>query len=327
MKVFISYSRTDRDQAIAGLLSQLLRARGVLVYFDEGQTRGVRITKLVGNDLRDCDAMIVLLTDQSESSPWVNQEIGFASALYKPVLPVLISNNIPTTGWLTGVHTVEVNNWFRENIADGIIDDLSDLKEKSGEPPPSIIVGEVERTRIIIEKIKDFRRSIKKYSGKTINLYERSALSIFSVGSKTAPSYPPHYWEKLVEQRAEMEELLRHERVKLWLHMWPESRAYNSKARKQRLSDVKSWLENYPDDGRVRVKIKRHPGPNMFAIEGESAFEGLRPAPGNEYTYTLVWRPPSRKLSACFDKIANGAWLRPADAAKALRKQEKKVKQ
>ena len=66
MKVFISYSRSKKDRAIAGLLAQVLSDRGLETYYDERQTRGTSAPEHVGEDLREADAVIVLLTKSSE---------------------------------------------------------------------------------------------------------------------------------------------------------------------------------------------------------------------------------------------------------------------
>ncbi len=62
------------------------------------------------------------------------------------------------------------------------------------------------------------------------------------------------------------------------------------------------WLEDPKQSDRIRVRVSKHNGPNILAIDGDVAFEGLRAAQGDEYTYTLVWPAHSNKHATCFQE-------------------------
>ena len=78
MKIFISYNRDD--EALAHLLSYILTNSGIKCMID----RYLPTARPFGTNLRDMieesDLVLVLLTKNSITSPWVNQEIGYATA-------------------------------------------------------------------------------------------------------------------------------------------------------------------------------------------------------------------------------------------------------
>lgn len=92
--VFLSHSGRDRQwvQWIEGNA----RTVGIQVWLYEHDPRpGVLIADKVKEQIRMCDALVVLLTENSRSSPYVQQEIGFAEACGKPIIP-LIQPGIPS---------------------------------------------------------------------------------------------------------------------------------------------------------------------------------------------------------------------------------------
>ena len=77
MQVFISHSQSD--SSLAARVSEALRKTGLKVW--DGQFNllpGDNWAALVGRALEESDAMVVLLTPNSISSPHVQAEIAFA---------------------------------------------------------------------------------------------------------------------------------------------------------------------------------------------------------------------------------------------------------
>ena len=104
MRVFISYSR--ENAAVTHLLSYILGEHGVQCEMDDQLVPGRRFDAGIQAMIRRADVVIVLLTNASASSIWVNQEIGFALALGKPIWPICTEREITPEGMLEGIE------WF-----------------------------------------------------------------------------------------------------------------------------------------------------------------------------------------------------------------------
>ena len=90
MNVFISYSSTDIE--LARQIADALRNASFQVWNDTQIFPGDNWAELIANELRESDAMVVLLTPNSVDSPYINAEVGYALGEqgYKGrVIPVL----------------------------------------------------------------------------------------------------------------------------------------------------------------------------------------------------------------------------------------------
>jgi len=90
MNVFISYSSTDKE--LARQIADALRNASFQVWNDTQIFPGDNWAELIANELRESDAMVVLLTPNSVDSPYINAEVGYALGEqgYKGrVIPVL----------------------------------------------------------------------------------------------------------------------------------------------------------------------------------------------------------------------------------------------
>ena len=92
MSVFISYAH--QDEALALLLSHMLQEKGVDCLVDRTMAGGDRIDSSIQHMIRQADVLLVLLTQSSVSSSWVNQEIGFATGCGTPVWPLAVQREI-----------------------------------------------------------------------------------------------------------------------------------------------------------------------------------------------------------------------------------------
>lgn len=89
-KIFISYTRSDFQ--FARTLSRALHRRGLNVWFDAGAVRtGDSIKLELERALQAASWYVVLISDESLVSPWVNFELGAAFGQGKRVLPVFLS--------------------------------------------------------------------------------------------------------------------------------------------------------------------------------------------------------------------------------------------
>lgn len=87
-KVFISHS--TRDQGLVIALTNLLSKYGATVFVAEWYLLpGERLDKKVFEQIKNSDCVAVLLTRNGIRSNWVQQEIGHALSLQKPLIPLV----------------------------------------------------------------------------------------------------------------------------------------------------------------------------------------------------------------------------------------------
>lgn len=91
-KVFVSYSRHNLDAATQ--LVDDLQAVGINTWHDQTLTGGQRWWDNILASIRDCDIFIFALSEESWESEACRSELAYVCQLGKPVLPVLVSNNI-----------------------------------------------------------------------------------------------------------------------------------------------------------------------------------------------------------------------------------------
>jgi hypothetical protein len=104
--LFVSYSRAD--QAVAGLVSERLRAEGVAALFvdfdpDQGIPAGRNWERELYAQVRKADALVFLSSPASVASQWCFAEVALARLLGKPVFPIVIGpgprQRPPRAGW------------------------------------------------------------------------------------------------------------------------------------------------------------------------------------------------------------------------------------
>ena len=92
--IFLSHS--SKDTSLLPFIQQAAEAAGASMFIAEHEvTPGVDLTKKIQQNLESSKAVIWLVTPNSRSSQIVQQEIGFALARKKIVIPIVVGNVIP----------------------------------------------------------------------------------------------------------------------------------------------------------------------------------------------------------------------------------------
>ena len=87
-KVFLSYS--TKDMGLVVKIRDDLTKAGISVYLAEERPEpGKTLSQKIMENIKSSDCMIVLLTDIGIRSQYVNQEIGAARMIDKPVIPMV----------------------------------------------------------------------------------------------------------------------------------------------------------------------------------------------------------------------------------------------
>jgi TIR domain len=109
LEVFLSHSTVDREHV--ELVSRQIEALGIDVYLAEHDPKpGTSIAHKVEEALKRCAAVVVLITTTSVNSAYVQQEIGFARAHGKTIVPIIEKSvDKSRLGMLTEVEWLELD--------------------------------------------------------------------------------------------------------------------------------------------------------------------------------------------------------------------------
>ncbi len=89
--IFFSHSGADKQWAV--WIAEAAKNGGMAVYLFEHDPRpGVQIAQKIKAAIANSDALVVLLTPRSHNSAYVQQEIGYAEAQGKLIIPLVWSN-------------------------------------------------------------------------------------------------------------------------------------------------------------------------------------------------------------------------------------------
>jgi hypothetical protein len=94
-KIFISYNR--KSEAIARSLVNDFESLDYNVWFDQDLSGGQAWWNQILSRIRDCDVFVFLLDPNALESTACKREFGYAAALGKPILPILVADGISTS--------------------------------------------------------------------------------------------------------------------------------------------------------------------------------------------------------------------------------------
>ena len=122
-KIFLSYAMEDRHH-LEGLKEILEKHRittegehvGFIDPMSEPSIPGTNIRAMIKKQIKSSNEVVVIATDDSLSSQWVNYEIGMADALNKPIVIVGRKGSGKTSllQSLDGVRLVEMDEKANE---------------------------------------------------------------------------------------------------------------------------------------------------------------------------------------------------------------------
>ncbi len=108
-KAFLSHSMAPVDLGFVYEVARQALGRNVTCYVAERDYQlGVHLPTKIEQNIRDSDCMVVFLTQGGHHSNWVNQEVGFAKACEKLIIPIVEAGVIPT-GFLVGLEYLPIN--------------------------------------------------------------------------------------------------------------------------------------------------------------------------------------------------------------------------
>jgi hypothetical protein len=134
--IFVSYRRTDREFAAA--LVRRLEMRGLQVWYDADIEGGADWREVIVDALTNSGMLVILFSEDCNSSKQLKKELAVADALDKPVVPILIEDAQPKGAYL---YELADRNWIQAwpdamSRLDELVDLLAGLAGK-GAPPPA----------------------------------------------------------------------------------------------------------------------------------------------------------------------------------------------
>ncbi len=104
-QVFISYSH--KDSQYAHMLANHLKQHYVSVWIDDRIEYGSKWTSEIEKGLNDSQAVIIIMSSNSEGSEWVQNELAYAQGKKKVIYPFLLEGE---GAWLplAATHFVDV---------------------------------------------------------------------------------------------------------------------------------------------------------------------------------------------------------------------------
>jgi hypothetical protein len=114
-KIFLSYANEDRD-LVHDVLAQLRKHRLVssknVIFLDpRDSSAGSDIRRLIKEQIAAASTVVIIASDNSAQSAWVNYEAGMAAALDKPIVVMGRKGSGKTAsflGALAGVKPIEI---------------------------------------------------------------------------------------------------------------------------------------------------------------------------------------------------------------------------
>jgi len=281
MKVFLSYAR--EDEAIAHLLAYILGQHNIECLIDRTLKAGTKFDAALKQMIRAADAVLVLLTESSISSAWVNQEVGFAVACNKVIWPLAMAESMQPKGMLATTQSYSLFDWADptrtiKNLITGLLEigrgeQNHEYHKRLG--LDRVITGKIERTRFIVERL----RQLLQEPAKPVIVYAQAAFSTFAVSDdpmyKEAGGHSDEYISMLLDERRLFHQLILRPTTIFKMLIWP-VRAYEEKYLAIRYKTLLSWMQEVRDRPNVEFICAQYLGPNRFIVHGDFCFEGYK---------------------------------------------------
>jgi hypothetical protein len=310
-RVFISYSHENRR--LAERVVAHLEALGMTVLWDKTLAYGSGFAEQIKAYIAHSHVFLPIITPESSPRGWVHQEIGFATAMNVPVLPV-------TVGGLPGemmhhLHAVRLGDAEADLGPLLKADDISLLVDAQDDPSLALYAcADEHEDRAIM--MYAYAMGVRRlgYAGL---VRQRAGLGSFHIPNRTLkhPAWQARYHPD--KPRGEFQRrLARRERIAL---EWHAERAgcklivvpevtfaeHGPAARIARLDELIAFLHSMPDDKiDVAHGVLRSEGENHTLVGDWFAAASIVGRPSTGYRQTIFTRhaPTVRARMALFDQ-------------------------
>lgn len=310
MKVFLSYAR--EDEATAHLLAYILDQHNIECLIDRSLKAGTKFDTALQEMIRAADAVLVLYTESSISSAWVNQEIGFAVACNKVIWPLAMAESMQPRGMLATTQWYSLFDWTDpartiQNLISGLLETGRGVQNHESHKRlglDRVITGKIERTKFIVERL----RQLLQEPAKQVTVYAQAAFSTFAVSDdpmyKEAGGHSDEYMSMLLDEKKLFHQLILRPTTTFKMLLWP-VRAYEEKYLAIRYKTLLSWMQEVRDRQNVEFLCAQYLGPNRFIVSGDFCLEGYKLHHTSGYEMNVVKYQQSKieEASAEFEAI------------------------
>lgn len=125
INLFISYKYEDRNfvNSLKGLLqnpNNLYRHRGISENMDFRDRGSLAIKDYLKGEIRDCDALICLIGQDTHTSEWISYELEVAKSIGKKIVAVRIPQTSGGLPYLLKAWGISEINWDSKKINDAL---------------------------------------------------------------------------------------------------------------------------------------------------------------------------------------------------------------
>ena len=117
-RIFVSYCR--EDQGLVRRLVEDIEALGHTAWFDEELSGGQVWWDEVLNQIRTCDVFVLAVSPATISSTACKREYGYADAVGKPVLPVVVTEGVSTNLLPPALSRVQLVPYLRQDRGEAL---------------------------------------------------------------------------------------------------------------------------------------------------------------------------------------------------------------
>lgn len=107
--VFVSYSTHDLAQ-VSQLQQQLLGSPIEVFVAEHSVSPSQDLAQTINMAIEQCDLFVLLWSKNAETSAWVPQEIGKATALKKNILPLVLDDGMQLPGFIQNLKYLPIHS-------------------------------------------------------------------------------------------------------------------------------------------------------------------------------------------------------------------------
>jgi hypothetical protein len=318
-KVFFSYS--SADWVLAHLIIRIFEENGVECFVaDRGISTGVAFDDEIVTQIWKSDLLIVLVTPDSSTSPWVHQEVGIARGYDIPVWPLAVDGVklegiiFRNQGFFLAKHSrphlqlVELAKEIARNAAN-----------KSARMRPVVeqyVISKISRTAVLVDMLnEEYQRVTDGYIWRVQASFSSFAISDDPIFREY---HPDAYVDLLVRERDAAIRLASKALVRIIVSP---RRPHDDKDRaylRQRFTNLIGWLEAQTDPERVRVVVGQPGQSNKCIFDRDALVEGVRSSDaigGYQLTTVSTHGPTVARAVATFEALFGELWEEHSQAA------------
>ena len=110
-KIFVSYSSHDL-KSVDEITNEMSGTNCEIFVAEHSILPSQNLSQTIEDAIKKCDLFVLFWGKKTEQSKWVKQEIGYAKALKKRILPLVLNKGIELPGFIQGLKYLKI---FQKN--------------------------------------------------------------------------------------------------------------------------------------------------------------------------------------------------------------------